>query len=391
MLKKVYFTPYGVGLGHASRLINIAENVQNNNLEVKFSSFGEAVDYISRCGYRCNQVPPVEFSWNSQGSFSLKNSISNVPYWFKNFPIQIVKELELMNRFSPNIIVSDSRLSSLISARLLGIPSLVLLNQIKLLLSPKLHSFKAGRFFETVNGEFIGSLWSLANEILIPDLPPPYTISENNIWHTTSVLKKIKYIGFIAPKKNISEQQIIKVTNSLNFSNDKPIVFFHISGPAKTRLPFVRKVLEAQKYFKNNIQYVISEGKPNGKIEPFKISDNGWYYEWCPIRDELFILSNILVLRGGHTTISQAIQFGKPIISIPIENQAEQISNSYKITKIGIGIMLKTNELTSETIIEAINKILNDNKFSSRSNKIMEFCNKLNGIENVIDIIRSYI
>ena len=391
MLKKVYFTPYGVGLGHASRLINIAENVQNNNLEVKFSSFGEAVDYISRCGYRCNQVPPVEFSWNSQGSFSLKNSISNVPYWFKNFPIQIVKELELMNRFSPNIIVSDSRLSSLISARLLGIPSLVLLNQIKLLLSPKLHSFKAGRFFETVNGEFIGSLWSLANEILIPDLPPPYTISENNIWHTTSVLKKIKYIGFIAPKKNISEQQIIKVTNSLNFSNDKPIVFFHISGPAKTRLPFVRKVLESQKYFKNNIQYVISEGKPNGKIEPFKISDNGWYYEWCPIRDELFILSNILVLRGGHTTISQAIQFGKPIISIPIENQAEQISNSYKITKIGIGIMLKTNELTSETIIEAINKILNDNKFSSRSNKIMEFCNKLNGIENVIDIIRSYI
>jgi UDP:flavonoid glycosyltransferase YjiC (YdhE family) len=391
MLKKVYFTPYGVGLGHASRLITIAEKVQNNSLEVKFSSFGEAVDYISRCGYKCNQVPPVEFSWNSQGSFSLKNSISNVPNWFKNFTIQMVKEVELMIKFSPNIIVSDSRLSSLMSARLLGIPSLVLLNQIKLLLSPKLHSFKAGRFFETVNGEFIGSLWSLANEILIPDLPPPYTISENNIWNTSSVLKKIKYIGIIAPKMNISKQQIIKVTNLLNFSNSKPIVFFHISGPAKTRLPIVRKILDAQKYFKNKIQYVISEGKPNGKIEPFKISDNGWYYEWCPIRDELFILSNILVLRGGHTTISQALQFGKPIISIPIDNHAEQISNSSKITKIGIGLMLKNNELTSEKIVESINTILNDNKFLSRSNDIMEFCSKLNGVENVINIIRSYI
>jgi UDP:flavonoid glycosyltransferase YjiC (YdhE family) len=391
MLKKVYFTPYGVGLGHASRLITIAEKVQNNSLEVKFSSFGEAVDYISRCGYKCNQVPPVEFSWNSQGSFSLKNSISNVPNWFKNFTIQMVKEVELMIKFSPNIIVSDSRLSSLMSARLLGIPSLVLLNQIKLLLYPKLHSFKAGRFFETVNGEFIGSLWSLANEILIPDLPPPYTISENNIWNTSSVLKKIKYIGIIAPKMNISKQQIIKVTNLLNFSNSKPIVFFHISGPAKTRLPIVRKILDAQKYFKNKIQYVISEGKPNGKIEPFKISDNGWYYEWCPIRDELFILSNILVLRGGHTTISQALQFGKPIISIPIDNHAEQISNSSKITKIGIGLMLKNNELTSEKIVESINTILNDNKFLSRSNDIMEFCSKLNGVENVINIIRSYI
>ena len=391
MLKKVYFTPYGVGLGHASRLITIAEKVQNNKLQVKFSSFGEAVEYISRCGYGCNQIPPVEFSWNSQGSFSLKNSISNVPNWFKNFPLQIIKEVELMIKFSPNLIVSDSRLSSLISARLLGIPSLVLLNQIKLLLSPKLHSFKAGRFFETVNGEFIGSLWSLANELLIPDLPPPYTIAENNIWYTSSVFKKIKYIGFIAPKMNISEQQIIKVTNLLNFSNSKPIVFFHISGPAKTRLPLVRKILDAQKYFKNNIQYVISEGKPNGNIEPFKISDNGWYYEWCPIRDELFILSNIIVLRGGHTTISQAIQFGKPIISIPIENQAEQISNSCKITKIGIGIMLKTDELTPEKIVESINKILNDNRFIARSNEIMEFCSKLNGVENVINIIRSYI
>jgi UDP:flavonoid glycosyltransferase YjiC (YdhE family) len=101
MLKKVYFTPYGVGLGHASRLITIAEKIQNNNIEVKFSSFGEAVDYISRCGYICNQVPPVEFSWNSQGSFSLKNSIANVPNWFKNFTTQIVKEVELMRKFSP--------------------------------------------------------------------------------------------------------------------------------------------------------------------------------------------------------------------------------------------------------------------------------------------------
>lgn len=391
MLKKVYFTPYGVGLGHASRLMTIAEKIQNNNLEVKFSSFGEAVDYISRSGYICHEVPPVEFSWNSQGSFSLKNSIANVPNWFKNFTTQIVKEVELMIKFSPNLIVSDSRLSSIISGRLLGIPSLVLLNQIKLLLSPKLHSFKAGRFFETVNGEFIGSLWSFANEILIPDLPPPYTISENNIWYTNSVKKKINYIGFISPKKNMSQQQVTKVSNLLNFSNNKPIVFFHISGPSKTRLPLVRKILEAQKYFKNKIQYVISEGRPNGKIEPLKLSDNGWYYEWCPIRDELFIMSNILVLRGGHTTISQAIQFGKPIISIPIENHAEQISNSRKITKIGIGIMLKPNDLTSEKLMESINKLLNDTKFISKSNEIMEFCSKLNGVQNVINIVRSYI
>jgi UDP-N-acetylglucosamine--N-acetylmuramyl-(pentapeptide) pyrophosphoryl-undecaprenol N-acetylglucosamine transferase len=391
MVKRIYFTPYGVGLGHASRLITIAEKVKTNNINIKFSSFGEAVDFISRYGYHCNQVPPVDFSWNSQGSFSMKNSISNIPSWCKNFTTQVVKEVEMMIKFSPNVVVSDSRLSSIVSARLLGVPSLVLLNQIKLLLSPKLHSFKVARFVENLNGEFIGILWSLSNEILVPDLPPPYTISENNIWNTNSVIKKIKYIGFIAPKMNISEQQLIKVMNILNFSKNKPIIFFHISGPSKTRLPMVLKILDAQKYFRNEIQYVISEGKPNGDIQPQKLSDNGWYYEWCPIRDELFALSDILVLRGGHTTMSQAIQFGKPIISIPIENHAEQISNSCKIKKMGIGIMLNDDELSPEKLSEAISNILNDNKFRSRSIEIMQFCEKLNGIQNVVNIVRSYI
>jgi len=391
MEKKVYFTPYGVGLGHASRLIIIAENVKNRNVNVKFSSFGEAVDFILRYGYSCNQVPPVDLSWNPQGSFSMKNSVSRVPVWFKNFTRQVVKEVEMMIKYSPNIVISDTRLSSIVSARLLGIPSLVLLNQIKLILSPKLHSYRAGRIFENLNGEFIGILWSLSNEILVPDLPPPYTISENNIWNTNTVINKIKYIGFITPKIDISKERIIKVMNLLHFSRNKPIIFFHISGPSKTRIPLVRKILAAQKYFKNKIQYVISEGKPNGNSEPYKLRENGWYYEWCPIRDELFAMSNILVLRGGHTTMSQAIKFGKPIISIPIENHAEQISNSCKIEKIGIGIMLKDHDLLSKKISEAIIEILNNNKFTARSIEIMQLCEKLNGVQNVVNIVTSYI
>jgi UDP-N-acetylglucosamine--N-acetylmuramyl-(pentapeptide) pyrophosphoryl-undecaprenol N-acetylglucosamine transferase len=390
-LRRLYFTPYGVGLGHASRLLVLANKLKELGCESRFSSFGEAKNYLNIHGYECNSIPPVEFLWKKDGEFSVKQNITKIPRWLINVPIQINKEISYLKKFNPNIIISDSRLSSLVAGKILNIPTILLINQIKLLLTPALRKYQIVKFFETCFGEFMGGLWNISDQILIPDLPPPYTISENNIWGTHSVKKKINYVGFISPKKNMSQQQVTKVSSLLNFSNNKPIVFFHISGPSKTRLPLVRKILEAQKYFKNKIQYVISEGKPNGKVEPLKLSDNGWYYEWCPIRDELFIMSNILVLRGGHTTISQAIQFGKPIISIPIENHAEQISNSRKITKIGIGIMLKPNDLTSEKLMESINKLLNDTKFLSKSNEIMEFCSKLNGVQNVINIIRSYI
>ncbi len=53
--------------------------------------------------------------------------------------------------------------------------------------------------------------------------------------------------------------------------------------------------------------------------------------------------------------------------------------------------MLKPNDLTSEKLMESVNKLLNDTKFLSKSNEIMEFCSKLNGVQNVINIIRSYI
>ena len=84
----------------------------------------------------------------------------------------------------------------------------------------------------------------------------------------------------------------------------------------------------------NNIQFIFSEGKANGDTNPRKLSHNIWYYEWCPCRDEIFYLADFLIIRGGHTAISQAIQFGKPFISIPIENHGEQISNSNKIEKL---------------------------------------------------------
>ena len=93
------------------------------------------------------------------------------------------------------------------------------------------------------------------------------------------------------------------------------------------------------------IQYVISEGNPEGDREPKRLAGLGWYYEWCPVRDEIFAMCNLLVLRGGHVSISQAIQFGKPIVSIPIENHGEQLGNSEKISKIGIGITLNTKQM----------------------------------------------
>lgn len=389
-MAKAYFTPYGVGLGHASRMMMLAERLGESDVDIRFSSFGEGAHYISMQGYECMTVPPVEFAWSTEGGFSVKHSISNIPLWFTNFPRQIRDEINNIIKYDPNIVVSDTRLSSLVASKILNIPSIVILNQVKLLLSPRLREFKICRTWEKMNGELVGHIWRIADRILVPDLPPPYTIAEQNTWDISSVMKKLEYVGFTAPKSYITEAQLRETAAQLGIDRSKPIVFIHISGPLKTRIPIIRTSIEACKSLRPEIQYVISEGRPGGDIKPRKITRLGWYYEWCPIRDEIFAMSDVLVLRGGHTTISQAIQFGKPLITIPIENHSEQLGNSNKIAKIGIGIRLEANKIKANQITCAIHQLLDDNRFQQKAEELMRLTERLDGIDNIVKIVRSY-
>jgi len=176
-----YFAPYGVGLGHASRLVMVADQLQNNDVRVRFSSFGEAASYITMRGYECATVAPVEFAWSMEGGFSIKNSLANIPLWFANFSRQVSQETRNMTAYSPDIIVSDSRLSPLLAAKLLRIPSIVILNQVKLLLSPRLRELAVARLFEKMVGELLGSMWNMADRVLIPDLPSLYDIGPQRV------------------------------------------------------------------------------------------------------------------------------------------------------------------------------------------------------------------
>ncbi len=391
MSPSAYFAPYGVGLGHASRLLMVADHLRQEGINIQFSSYGEAVSYVSMLGYKCATVSPVEFAWSMEGGFSVKDSIANIPVWFANFSRQVNQETRNMLGCNPDIVVSDSRLSPLMAARLLNVPSIVILNQIKLLLSPRLHELVAPRIFENLVGEFMGSMWAMAQRILVPDLPPPYTLSAHNVWDIGSASRKLEYVGFASPRPQINRQQVIKTTDMLGLDRSRPLVFVHISGPVQTRPALLKVAVETAKRLDPKIQFVISAGKPGGVSHPRRIGRLSWYYEWCPVRDEIFAASDLLVLRGGHVALSQAIQFGKPVVTVPIENHGEQLGNCAKMEQLGAGVMLHPKRLISEQLAGAIEKVLGDSNYNKKSTELQRLAERLNGIDNVVKIVRSYI
>lgn len=368
----------------------VADKLTKAGIDVRFSSFGEAAKYIELHGYHCNTVPPVEFAWSMEGAFSVKNSIANVPVWFANFSRQVNQEIRNLIAICPNVIVSDSRLSPIVAAKILGIPSIVVLNQLKLLLSPRLREFAIARLFEDMVGEYLGSMWALAERLLIPDLPPPHTISSHNVWGTGSAERKLEYVGFISPDRQPNDEGVAGVANSLGIDRSHPLVFIHVSGPSQTRESLKSAGLEAASALKDKIQFVISEGKPGGDTHPRKIDSNIWYYEWCPVRDEIFAMSQLVIVRGGHVALSQAIRLGKPVVTVPIENHSEQIGNSAKVDAIGMGKMLHPKQLTAEKLAQCIEEVLFEAKYSNKARELQLEGDTLDGIDKISKIIKSY-
>ncbi|MGI0029777.1 MAG: glycosyltransferase [Nitrososphaera sp.] len=386
-----YFAPYGVGLGHASRLVMVANELRKAGAEAKFSSFGEAAGYVSMHGYQCSTVPPVEFAWSMEGGLSVKDSLANVPLWFANFSRQINQETRNMMTCRPDIVVSDSRLSPIIAARLLGIPSIVILNQVRLLLSPRLRELAASRLFEKLVGEFLGSMWALADRLLVPDLPPPYTISAHNVWDIGSASRKLEYIGFTSSRNRPTEESMNEVAKKLAIDRSQPLVFVHVSGPLRTRLTLIDLAMESLKLFDSKIQFVVSEGRADGDPSPKRIGRSGWYYEWCPVRDEIFAMSSLLVVRGGHVALSQALQYGKPVVSVPIENHGEQLGNSAKVAQLGMGIMLHPTGLTAEQLAKGISEVLADPGYRKKATELQVLSERADGLDNVVQIVSSYL
>jgi UDP:flavonoid glycosyltransferase YjiC (YdhE family) len=97
------------------------------------------------------------------------------------------------------------------------------------------------------------------------------------------------------------------------------------------------------------------------------------------------------VIRAGHEVISQAIEHGKPVVIIPIPNHGEQLGNSEKVERMKIGIRLEPSKIEAYQVAEAIHKILDDQSYLENVLKIKKVSDGLDGINNALNIIRSYI
>jgi UDP:flavonoid glycosyltransferase YjiC (YdhE family) len=329
-------------------MLAVARVLRGRGAEVRFSSSREVAHFIETQGFECNRLPLADVRYNENGSLSVKHTVASGGLIMARTYQQMRLELSHMMGFNPDAVLVDSALSTLLAARIIGKRPITVLNQLKIESSQR--DSVPHRLLSAGTTEGMETLWGLSEQILLPDLPPPYTISENNLWNSS--VENARYIGFLTQDDSGEPDSVLQWF----LESRPPRIFWQVSGPTRTRSPLLKKAFEIAEELSSTCSFVITGGDPTGTPTPREIP-GGWYYEWCSLAHHYFKACDIVVSRAGHGTIAQAISCGKPSLLVPIPGQTEQEGNSRKAVKLGVSLAIGQDDLNADSLLRAVERL----------------------------------
>ncbi len=388
---RVQFAPCGVGLGHAGRCIPIARKLKETDetTQIFFSTYREAVEYVRQEGFPAVEVPSMDFKVKPDGTVDFRRTAMNpgpfvAPF---NFVEQVGKELEIMGTFEPDLVVSDSRASPIVAARMLGIPSICILNQFQVIIPRRTRYLRLAKFADAMTLAIVGKIWTTGERVIVPDFPAPYTICTENLRIPKAYRSKIHFIGPILPVRQETLPTRNELRKKLQLPYDKTIIFAPISGPENERAYFSRILKGIFADFPDTYQIIMSLGDPKSQARSVRYG-NLAIYSWIPDRFEILKASDIVISRAGHGTIMHTICYGKPAILIPTPSHTEQYNNAKKAVELGSALVIDQKNLNKEILLSAVERIVKENRFRERAVKIQERISDFNGLEEAVNIAR---
>ena len=369
----------GIGFGHASRSASIIREFERRNWEISSSSYGDGLEYLKRMNIDVKPVPSVNYGVLPEAKVSIKLTI------FRNLllPIRLAEQIayEMNYLEDVDIVISDTRASTVIAGKLLKKPVLTILNQFNIRVEyPRYRSL-----IELLEGiaHIVGWIWARSDKILVADYPPPLTISKQNLVIPNGIKDRVEFIGPIIDKRPEDLPSREEIRTKYRLSNDRPIIFFHATGPSYERKKFIEELLPMFERLIDRYEIIASFGGMNPEMSmPKGIKA----FEWVDEPLELFKVSDLVICRAGQTTLAKALSYGKPVLMIPISAHGEQLGNALSVAGVGAGIVIKQEELTPELLRHAIEELLSNRSYKVNAERYAEFSLSLNPLSRVINV-----
>jgi UDP:flavonoid glycosyltransferase YjiC (YdhE family) len=297
-----------------------------------------------------------------------------------------------MKYFTPDVVVSDSRASSLLAAWLMRIPVVLLLNQfrVEIIRRPTLRRLSVFDkiFFLIANLGWvfirtaIQLMWVRCKIILIPDFPAPYTISVGNLAIPRGYVNKVKLIGPIVAASNGKVDR-----EKLGLDQHMPLVYAAVSGPKIEREALNKTLMGPLLDLSKKYNVIMSRGQPDGALVSERISERFFVYDWIEKQDQFIQGCDVVVSRAGHGMIMKSMVYGKPMILVPIPDHTEQYGNARRAVSINFAELIDQPELNSKTLETAVERIFHSQEFVRTAEHVKTIAASTHAVTLACDVI----
>ena len=191
-------------------------------------------------------------------------------------------------------------------------------------------------------------------------------------------LKKLRpNLHFIGPLPYKSKEAVPEEISDM--PKDKPVIYFAMGSSGKPEL--IAEIIEG---FKNKPYRVIAPVKSHINNMNVQIPGNVILTGFVPAH-KVNPLADISVIHGGQNTVMNACLAGTPIVGIGMH--AEQQANLDACVRKGFAIRIIKREASAKTILEAVDKLLNDNKAKEEVSMFKAELAKWNGPVNAAEFM----
>ncbi len=376
-IKRILFVAENVTLAHVTRLLVLAEALDKSKYEIHFATGEQAIPYLKSTPFISHTIPTL-----SSETFIARLAKGHRIYTYTELDASVQADLSFIKEIAPDLIIGDFRISLGISAPLLSIPYISIVNAhwspystadiplpehpmvrilgvncsklIFNLLKPLIFSYHCLPFNQLRTKYGLKPLKSLQEAYTYGDWTFYADIPE--LAPTSSLPCNHQYIGPIlwSPKVPLPDwwDTVIR--------DDRPIIYITLgsSGNIKivdlildilSKLPVVIILTTANRFLKTNP------------------ADNIFLASYLP-GEKVAEIASLVICNGGSATAYQALAQGKPVLGFPANTDQHFTMNA--ISQEGAGLLIRSDQISGIKIKQAIEALLSNPSYRNHAERI---------------------
>lgn len=310
-MNRVLITPLDWGLGHATRCIPVARELQRQGCDIALAGSGDSLELLRKefPGTQAFELPGYHPRYHSRGSMVIAMTLQ-LPRFMQVISAEHEAVEKLISEEKIDRLISDNRYGCW-SAR---IPTAFITHQRNILMPRGFGWLQP--FVRAISDRMIGRF----NVCWVPDSPGADALAGKLASFDRSELKiTTEYVGWLSrlrPHPSVRKIDVLAI----------------LSGPEPQRTLFENKIVPQM--MESGLKFRIVRGLPTA-VSPHedpRIVD----FLATPALQEEIASAAVVIARSGYSTVMDMQALGKKVVFVPTPGQTEQEYLARTLTEKGL-------------------------------------------------------